>query len=415
MFSRVSKPATFSGKKRKENEDFFYFEESLGLYMVCDGMTHINGKWASKKAVEIIRGEILSLKEQILTYNRAPSLAGRNKVKSLLKKSLQISLEKYQRVSLEEQKVGAMVSIDILLVLTDTALLIHVGKTKTFSILNGKSIPLTVDHTEYELILSSGALEKVNPIYKKHLLKSFGQSNYVDFVVESVPIQPGMLFLLSTSGFSSALNTDERSLLKESLSIVLNVEFERLSKSLVEFAAKMETEVNTTVMVIKIESLDDSRSDKVSIENRNQILSALNEALLFSEISKDRGFIEKLVAISTICKFKPEQPLLLQGDRSEYLMLIMKGECRVVVNALPVNSIQLGRYDVLGDFEYFTNDSNQGSILAKTEVTAIRLEKTQLKELFRNNYGMSEKFHSGLAREIKRKIHSLTEREIGLA
>ena len=48
-----------TGLKRRHNEDRFYADPALGLYLVCDGMGgHRAGEIASAKAVESIRDHI---------------------------------------------------------------------------------------------------------------------------------------------------------------------------------------------------------------------------------------------------------------------------------------------------------------------------------------------------------------------
>ena len=64
MFSVESTGITDVGKKRKGNEDSLFLDDSLGLYIVADGMGgHLAGEVASELVVDTIRDYMKRFKE----------------------------------------------------------------------------------------------------------------------------------------------------------------------------------------------------------------------------------------------------------------------------------------------------------------------------------------------------------------
>src|SRR6188472_250348 len=58
-FQRTGTGLTDVGRKRQSNEDAFFFDDRLGLYIVVDGMGgHAAGEIASQEAVETVYGMV---------------------------------------------------------------------------------------------------------------------------------------------------------------------------------------------------------------------------------------------------------------------------------------------------------------------------------------------------------------------
>src|SRR3954469_2745024 len=77
------------GKKRKHNEDSFFSDDAMGLYIVADGMGgHAAGEVASAQAVKSIKEALAEGKPILEAFAKTPTVEAREHVAQLMERAI---------------------------------------------------------------------------------------------------------------------------------------------------------------------------------------------------------------------------------------------------------------------------------------------------------------------------------------
>ncbi|MEM6961369.1 MAG: protein phosphatase 2C domain-containing protein, partial [Myxococcota bacterium] len=158
---RTSAGVTDVGRRRQVNEDAFFLDDSLGLYIVADGMGgHASGEIASAEAVDAVRGMVwqgvdaLNRVEQGDRSEEALQTAVR-----LLESAVQAAT--YMVFGLAQhdpEQQGMGTTLSSLALCGDIGITAQVGDSRVYVVRNGVAAPLTEDHTLVAWQLKQGII-----------------------------------------------------------------------------------------------------------------------------------------------------------------------------------------------------------------------------------------------------------------
>lgn len=199
---------TDMGKVRENNEDKFDFfepddEETLArrgsVYLVCDGMGgHEAGQIASE----------LACKNFLFAYYHSAGTAQDAAYRALLHAHDYI----YQLGSSIPSRKGMGTTCTALILLQAEAVIAHIGDSRCYRLRNGELQQLTQDHTLINQWVREGVLTyeaaKHSP-YAHVITQALGVEEAIQPDVETVPLQPGDLFLLCSDGLTEHLEDEE--------------------------------------------------------------------------------------------------------------------------------------------------------------------------------------------------------------
>ncbi len=183
---------THVGMKRSHNEDAFYRNDEIGLYIVADGMGgHKAGEIASNMAVDSIKNYILNQKKAAeqsivdaiyvannLIFKSAAANAHYNGMGTTI-------------VSMAFNSTGAM--------------LCHVGDSRAYILARGKLERLTEDHTYVNEQFKTGLIteEQMETHSMRNVLtRSLGFSEQIKIASQKLNIHAGDRYLLCSDGLS---------------------------------------------------------------------------------------------------------------------------------------------------------------------------------------------------------------------
>jgi protein phosphatase len=206
--------ATHVGKKRKTNEDAFLVDDSLGLFVVADGMGgHAAGEVASQEAVETIQGMVkqgLRALPQLvgpLTNDRARSAC------RLIEGAVQAATYMiFALAELDREKTGMGTTISALLALGDYAVTAQVGDSRIYQVREGVVTQITEDHTLISWQLRQGLItpeEARRSPHRNVITRAVGNRDYVEVDTGLLALSPGDRFLLCSDGLHGYLREEE--------------------------------------------------------------------------------------------------------------------------------------------------------------------------------------------------------------
>ncbi|MFC1891348.1 PP2C family protein-serine/threonine phosphatase, partial [Thermodesulfobacteriota bacterium] len=204
------------GLKREGNEDSFSTDDSLGLYIVADGMGgHLAGEVASQVSVELINK---TFQKWIADEATADEIYGKpDNTLSLLGNYLLGSIRLANRVVFEmalEQKQHHGMGTTVAIVLVTPTLIIsaNVGDSRIYLTRDGEMEALSKDHSlvaeQVELGMMTEEEAELSPM--KHILtRNLGSGE--DVVPDIFEIEPANddRFVLCSDGLTDLVSDDE--------------------------------------------------------------------------------------------------------------------------------------------------------------------------------------------------------------
>ena len=185
------------GCVRANNEDFFGYDESLGIYVVCDGMGGMaSGEVASSRTVAAIMSSF------------AASAASGLPVSSRLLHAINAAnLDVWENGQIPENK-GMGTTAVVAALDGDKLILGNVGDSRAYILQDDKCAQLTVDHSYVNELIRNGTLT----IENAHLADLRGMESVITRAVGvgtevqpdfySVDLKPGIGVLLATDGLT---------------------------------------------------------------------------------------------------------------------------------------------------------------------------------------------------------------------
>ncbi len=186
------------GMKRPHNEDAFYRNDTVGLYLVADGMGgHKAGEVASNMAID-------SIKNYILNHAKSTEQA--------LVDSIYVSNGLiFKSASANPQYNGMGTTIVSMLFHNGGATLCHVGDSRAYVLSEGKLVKLTEDHTYVNEQFRTGLItqqQMETHAMRNVLTRSLGFSEQVRVEAQKLSVHAGDRYLLCSDGLSHMVADD---------------------------------------------------------------------------------------------------------------------------------------------------------------------------------------------------------------
>ncbi len=249
------------GLKRDGNEDSFSVDDSLGLYIVADGMGgHLAGEVASQIAVEIIKKAFRkwtdeeALEEEI--YGKPDSSLSRkgNYVLGGIKMANRVV---YELALEKEQFHGMGTTVVVLLVTPELIIAANVGDSRIYLIRDGELERLSKDHSivaeQVEMGMMTEEEAEISPM--KHILtRNLGSSEKVEPDIFEIEPSNNDCFILCSDGLTDLVNDGEI------LEIAGNEgEPDNLCRKFIDKVLKRGAHDNTTIITVFLSDMQRPR------------------------------------------------------------------------------------------------------------------------------------------------------------
>jgi serine/threonine protein phosphatase PrpC len=192
------------GKLREENEDAYFIEPEIGLFLVTDGMGgHRGGELASKIVVE----DLPPMIENGLNKLRSPSPRA---IRSLLKKTVAEQSNQLRMEGGSENgytEMGATVALALLV--DGRAYIANVGDSRVYCFRKGRLSQLTKDHSVVSELLEQGKIEPEevkNHVAQGQITRYVGMDRIARAHVRSFALRKRDRLLLCTDGLTDIVD-----------------------------------------------------------------------------------------------------------------------------------------------------------------------------------------------------------------
>jgi serine/threonine protein phosphatase PrpC len=202
------------GRKRQSNEDAYFFDDRLGLYIVGDGMGgHAAGEIASQEAVETVYGMVKrgignlhELADPVVEEDAHAACR-------LMESSIQAATYMvFSMAEMDKSKSGMGTTLSALLVLGEYAVTAQVGDSRIYRVHQGKAEQLTEDHTLIAWQLKQGLItpqEAKKSPHRNVITRAVGNRDYVQVDTGLVKLHTGDKFLLCSDGLHGYLRDSD--------------------------------------------------------------------------------------------------------------------------------------------------------------------------------------------------------------
>ncbi|MCC7535053.1 MAG: serine/threonine-protein phosphatase [Deltaproteobacteria bacterium] len=245
------------GMCRVSNEDAYWSDDELGLYVVADGMGgHAAGEVASAEAIDALVGMVqrgrANLERDVETLVKSgtdePDAMAR--IKRIFESAVQnATYMVYGLADLDPEQYGMGTTISALMIAADRAWIAHVGDSRIYMVRHGVATQLTEDHTLTAWQVRQGLISQEEAAQSPHrnvITRAVGNREYVQVDVQSLVVREGDRFLVCSDGLHGYLEDDE-------VALVLTLPGDDAVKRFVDLANERGGRDNITCIVIEVD------------------------------------------------------------------------------------------------------------------------------------------------------------------
>ena len=238
------------GRKRKGNEDSFFFDDDLRLYVVADGMGgHAAGEVASRIVVDTMRDFVRQFTDNPAGAAQLPRTdQGLSSETNLLLNAVHLSNRAVHQKAQTNVKYKGMGSTVSAVLFADGQLsVVNVGDSPIYLIRNDSVEVVSTPHTmmdEYREMATTAA-RKVGNHLRHVLTRAMGLHEKVQPDARDIALSGGEIVVICSDGLSDKVTAEE---VQE---VVTRQTPDRAVTSLVDMANERGGEDNITVIVAK--------------------------------------------------------------------------------------------------------------------------------------------------------------------
>ena len=215
ILKRLGAGLTDVGQRRAVNEDAFFFDDDLGLYVVADGMGgHAAGEIASREAVDTVHGMVLR------SHDVVDRLRGGDTSEPTLRDAIRMLESAVQAATYmvfglaqhDPDRQGMGTTLSALAICGRFCITAQVGDSRIYMIRNGKASQLTEDHTLVAWQLKQGIITEDEAAVSPHrnvITRAVGSRDYVQVDTKFFEARQGDSFLLCSDGLHGYLREEE--------------------------------------------------------------------------------------------------------------------------------------------------------------------------------------------------------------
>ena len=239
------------GRKRTNNEDTLFFDDTMKLYLVADGMGgHQAGEIASNLVIETIidyMNNNCAEENSFINYDKTLSIEANRLLAGVSLANRKV----YEASQSNDNYRGMGSTISALYFSNDTLITVNVGDSPIYLIRNGSINLLSVPHTmvaEQASLFPKGTAGLGNE-FKHILTRAIGVEKNVNADICEMQYYQEDIIVIGSDGLSDKVTPDEI------MEIVVNETPDKACTSLVNMANNRGGDDNITSIIVKIKKV----------------------------------------------------------------------------------------------------------------------------------------------------------------
>jgi len=334
---------TDTGRVRERNEDAFFLDNELGLYIVCDGMGgHAKGEVASSMSVDTVVGWINEQRPLLERVRRGDEPEGA--LVRIAREAVETACrEVYAAATTRPGFAGMGTTLTLLLFGSRKAVMAHVGDTRLYVLRDHALHQLSADHTMVADLITAGTLtaeQAHESVFAQVLTRAIGTQRSVQVDTLLIDVLPGDRFLLCSDGVTEHVpDVDD-------LAGCLSGDFEGVPEQLIDLANGRGGKDNSTVLVVRAEAAEPVPPATVEFSPGVDIaLDVLGSAFLFEGLAL--GQLQRVLNACEVDSHDTRQTILEEGQPGDRMILILDGRASLMRSDRSVG--ELGAGDCVGE------------------------------------------------------------------
>ncbi|NOZ85606.1 MAG: Stp1/IreP family PP2C-type Ser/Thr phosphatase [Deltaproteobacteria bacterium] len=386
------------GKRRDHNEDSFFVDEDLKLYVVADGMGgHAAGEVASRMAQEHIHKKVKEGKEAIDRLAQEDSPINREAVLKLLEAGVQDGCKAIHDLSEKEpERKGMGTTTVCLLLVGEHGFFAHVGDSRLYLIRGGNEYQLTTDHSLVNEQIRQGKLDpaKADKVpYANVITRAVGVYESVEVDTQRFEVAPGDRFLLCSDGLHGYLRPGEAA------KIVLEKGAEA-SKTFIDMANDRGGKDNITAIVVEVGEKPPEMPTETTLK-----IEVLRHAPLFKHL--DYQELVKVLNITILDTYKEDEVLIEEGQSGDEFYVILNGQVEVSKEGVTLTHLSDG--DHVGELALIERVPRTATVKAVMDTKVLAIHRADFYDLIRKEPILAVKLLWIFLKELSSRLRQTNE------
>jgi CRP-like cAMP-binding protein len=130
------------------------------------------------------------------------------------------------------------------------------------------------------------------------------------------------------------------------------------------------------------------------------------------------GECHQLLEIAREKTFQPGEKVLVQGRSSQYLWIVLEGQCEVVRDTPhdgPVSLATLAPWSLFGEMSFFSPAPHSANVVARTPVKLLSIARADYDDLVRDHVPAAYKLAYNIVETVAARLRQMDERLTELA
>lgn len=395
------------GRTREHNEDTFFTDRALGLYVVADGMGgHAAGEVASAVAVEALSEAVARDRDLLDAFRRGEGAVRPEDVKNLLAAAvIHANATVYAAAQAEPARRGMGTTLTAMLLLGRRGFIAHVGDSRLYLVRNGEARQLTEDHSVLNELRRRGRLRPEVVAKVKHrnaVTRAVGVFETVEVDSGQFLAAPGDLFVLCSDGLHRYFHADA-----DLAPLVEGVTEDAITQRLVDFANERGGADNVTAVVV---SLPDEDVRAAVVQELARGYATLSSLPFFRQLEPRE--LMMVQAMSRVRDCGPGEEVVREGEPGDSMFVVLHGACTVRKGDVEIARIGAGEH--FGEMALVERALRSATVVVDDEARLLEFSRADLFKLLREQKDTGIKLLWNLTTALAGRLRE-TSRELGEA